>query len=116
MEVKIVNLTPHEVVLIGEGGVLARIPPSGKVARVAVKSVTVGSLLGAPVRKTEYGEVEGLPEPTPGTVYIVSTVVLLALAAKGVRRNDVVAPDTSPGSAVRDPNGNIIGVKGWNTL
>ena len=109
---KLVNLTPHEVVVYGEdGGIRLRIPPSGTVARVSTKSVIVGEINGVPVRATEYGDVTGLPDPEPGTVYIVSSVLLIALRAKGINRDDVVAPDTNPDSVIRDPEGRVIGVK-----
>ena len=115
--VKFVNLTPHEVTIFDPEGknVIMRIPPSGMVARVSVVSDVIGYFStpqgNIPIRKTVYGEMQGLLEPSEGTIYIVSTVVLLALKAKGIKRDDVVAPDTNPDSVVRDPEGRIIGVK-----
>jgi hypothetical protein len=75
----------------------------------------VGNINGVPLVTTEYGEVEGLPAPQPGTIYIVSLVVLQALAGK---RNDVVAPNTAPTplGAVRDSQGRIIGVRSFVVL
>jgi hypothetical protein len=115
--VKFVNLTPHEVTIFDSEGknVIMRVPPSGTVARVSVASDVIGyfttSQGNMPIRKTVYGEIQGLPEPSEDTIYIVSTVVLLALKAKGIERHDVVSPDTNPDSVVRDPEGRIIGVK-----
>jgi hypothetical protein len=108
-----VNLTPHEVVIYSPDGkdVILRVPPSGKTARVSVKSEVINYIAGIPIRKTTYGDVEGLPETQPGTVYIVSTIVLIALQAKGITRTDVVSPDTSPDSVIRDAQGKILGVK-----
>jgi hypothetical protein len=114
----LVNLTPHEVILydsIGQSIVL-KIPPSGRVARVAVKSEIVGEVNGILIRKTTYGDIVDLPDQQEDTVYIVSTVVLLALQAKGIRRGDVVSPDTNPDSVIRDPQGKILGVKYFQTL
>ena len=109
---KFVNLTPHEVVVYGDdGSIRLRIPPSGTVARVETRSVVVGEVNGVPVRATEYGDIVGLPGPEADTVYIVSTVLLIALRAKGINRDDVVAPDTNPDSVIRDPEGRVIGVK-----
>ena len=107
-----VNLTPHEVIVFDEEGknVLLRVPPSGEVARVEVKRKEAGTLNGVPLVRSEFGEVQGLPEPREGVVYIVSMIVLQALQGK---RKDVVAPDTSPQSAVRDSEGRIIGVKAF---
>jgi len=115
--VNLVNLTPHEIVVYSSDTVL-RIPPSGRVARVATKEVLVGSVNGVPVFKTEYGDIEGLPEPKENTVYVVSLLVLQALRARGVERNDVVAPNSGPGphGAVRDSEGRIIGVRSFIVL
>lgn len=158
---RIVNLTPHEVVIVGRtfcpacgaeesngcnGYCTCGIPwtgekryPSVGVARVAVRATESGTLDGVPVVRSEFGRVEGLPAEFhraedcpwpheraalshPGcsycigaagveeTVYIVSSIVLAALAGT---RQDVVAPDTSPASAVRDADGKIIGVRRW---
>ena len=105
---KIKNLTPHEIKVVGEDGeVKMVIPPSGQVARVRAEQKVVGEIDGVPVVKTVFGDVEGLPEPREGVVYIVSSLV-----AQAVReREDVVAPDTSPLGAVRDADGRIVGVK-----
>jgi len=117
--VRFVNLTPHEIVVLDAGNnVVLRVPPSGSVARVATREKIIGNINGVPVVTTEYGQVEGLPAPMPGTVFIVSLLVLQALKAQGVNRGDVVAPNTSPTSlgAVRDEKGQIIGVRSFVTL
>jgi hypothetical protein len=116
--VGLINLTPHKVTIYSRDGekVIAEIPPSGMVARVAVTSKTIGEVAGIPIRKAEYGEIENLPDPMPDTYYIVSTVVLIALREKGIHRPDVLAPDTNPDSVIRDPEGRVIGVKYFQTL
>jgi len=102
-----VNLTPHEIRVVSQdGNVILVIPPSGRVARVATTQEKVSEINGIPVIKTSIGDVQGIPEPQPDTVYIVSTLV-----AQAADRQDVVAPDTSPQGAVRDSKGQIIGVK-----
>lgn len=106
---KIVNLTPHTVNIIDEKGNVTRsYEPSGTVARVSTVSQEVGTLDGVPVVRTSYGDVEGLPDPQNGTVYLVSLVVGQALAGK---RDDIYGPDTSPESVVRDNQGQIVGVR-----
>jgi len=95
-----------------DGEVKAVFPPSGQVARVKPERIKVAEINGIPVYHTSFGVVEGLPEPQPGTIYIVSTLVLAATK----NRNDLVAPDTSPASAVRDDNGRIIGVRAFQVL
>jgi hypothetical protein len=109
--VKLVNLTPHPITLV-TGDFRLTIPPSGQVARREEKTVFCGNLDVAaegffnnnfPVRlvRTEYGEVTGLPEPQPGTMYIVSAMVRQAVPD----RRDVV----SPGALVRDAEDKVIG-------
>jgi hypothetical protein len=113
-----INLTPHKVTVYDLEGkkVIAEIPPSGMVARVSTVSRVVGEIAGIPVRKTEYGEIENLPDPMPDTYYVVSTVVLIALKEKGIHRPDVIAPDTNPDSVIRDSEGRVIGVRFFQTL
>jgi len=107
---KVVNLTPHEINVAG-----VVFPPSGTVARVATVQKDAGALVfdghTFPVVHNTYGEVEGLPDPEPGTVYLVSALVLSALETQGIYRDDVFAPDTSPQGAIRGPDGQIKGVK-----
>jgi len=110
--VEIINLTPHEITIISEGGEeIMRIPPSGTVARVSVKSEVVGEVNGVPIRKTVYGDIVGLPEPRENTFYVVSTLVLIAAREKGICRRDLIAPDTNPDSVIRDHQGRVVGVK-----
>ena len=106
--VKLTNLTPHEIKIVGEDGEVKQIiPPSGQIARVRTEQTVVGEVNGVPIVKTTFGDVEGLPEQQPNTVFIVSSLVAQAVP----HRRDVVAPDTSPSGAVRDADGRIIGVK-----
>ena len=107
---RFVNLTPHDVIIYeleGENEI-ARIPRSGKVARVSTREEYIGEILGIPIVRIAYGEVENLPEPDGETCYIVSMLVKQASD-----REDLLAPNTSPGKygAVRDEQGRIVGVK-----
>ena len=108
---EIVNLTPHPVRIVNERGEVV-IPPSGVIARVSIRKEMVGEIsidgIRVPIYKVEYGEVEGLPEPSEGVVYIVSSVV----ASKVAGRSDVVVPD----DFIRDASGNIIGAKGFSYI
>lgn len=119
--VTFVNLTPHTIKIVTpgfmEGEPLSlEVPPSGEVARVETEDGAAMPFhdsgpfawikrLGPP----RYGTVIGLPEwkaPMGGnTVYLVSILVLQALAGKG--RTDVYAPDTGPLGVVRDSQGRI---------
>ena len=112
----VINLTPHPCVIFDVAGTtkIATLSPSGQVARVKTAATASGSIsVGAevPVVETTYGNVEGLPEPQDGAMYIVSVLVVTAQRMQGVRRADVVAPDTGPDSVVRDADGKIVGVR-----
>ena len=110
---KIVNLTPHMVTIMGEGNKFAlNIEPSGKLARVSATTVVVGEIevrtdirttFKVPITTTRYGEVEGLPDPAPDTIYVVSSLV----AGRVPDREDVFIPNES----VRDDEGRIIGCR-----
>lgn len=102
--IELVNLTPHAVnIVTAEGDPIITVEPSGILARVSSSTVVVGDLDGIPITATKYGEVEGLPAPEPGKVYIVSSLV--AQRCKG--RDDVFIPNES----VRDDKGRIVGCK-----
>ena len=109
---KLINLTPHEVVLYANDGdtILERIPSSGN-ARVAMTEEIIGELNGVPVVNVVIGDVEGVPEPQEGVVYIVSFITLQAFIETS-DRTDLVAPNTNS-ACVRDDEGNILGVMGF---
>lgn len=126
---KIVNLTPHQINFIiryaleigrNELGTPKyvteersySIPPSGVVARCKVDRQIIDSFIledvdgwdiTVPVTSARFGEVEGLPEPEEGVIYIVSNMVAQAVPD----REDVFFPD----DIVRDEHGNVIGCR-----
>jgi hypothetical protein len=98
-----VNLTPHSISFQRPDGTVLCIEPSGGVARCLVTSTPVGEIEGIQVITSTFGDVTGLPEPSEGVVYLVSSLVL-----SGIRdRDDVMAPD----DFVRDGSGRIIGAR-----
>jgi len=110
---KLINLTPHPVVIIGDDAEIAiEIPPEKKSARLAESTVPLSPVecdgVTIPMLKKTYVTAENLPDEQPDTRYIVSVLVLLALRDI---RHDLVCPDTGPGSVVRDADGNIIGIR-----
>lgn len=104
---KIINLTPHEVRIRTSEGEIA-VPPSGTVARCAEERLYRPPLRiegkDVPVSLAAFGEVEGLPEPRPNTIFIVSAIVLAAVP----ERKDVF----SPGPAIRDAEGRVVACAG----
>ncbi len=132
-DIEYVNLTPHPIRVQVQGlyvsGIsfmpiapdymatdIIEIPPSGIVARVEVKQRKIKKEYGVMFVRHEYGEVHGIPEPREKTIYIVSSFVLNALRRHGVNRDDIVAPDTSPESVIRDDDGNIVAVRAFVVL
>ena len=110
-QTNLINLTPHTITLVDQNNQAILTVESSAVARVSAQTTTVGTYsvngIEIPRTHTVYGEVEGLPAPTPGTVYIVSGMIVSALASQGIRRDDVVVP----GLQVRDEQGRVIGCR-----
>jgi hypothetical protein len=105
----IINLTPHPISLSVDG-VITTFPASGTVARVAQTTTATGrTIAGAVVSTSTFGDVTGIPDADTDTYFIVSGLVLSALAGK---RTDVIAPKTDA-SAIRNDAGHIVAVTGW---
>lgn len=105
--VKLVNLTPHPLA-IHAGGKVLDIPVGGTSPRLATSRTDCAPInafpgITVPVSMPTMGAIQGLPDPQPGTVFIVS-----ALVAAEAKRPDVL----SPGEAIRDADGRIIGANG----
>lgn len=105
----LVNLTPHPVAIYGpdrtlEDGPREVIPPSGTVTRIA--TIDLGTNLspqsGRSCELVQYGHAHDLPQPQPGTDYIVSLVVALAC-----HRDDLLAPYVE----VRNEEGTMVGCR-----
>lgn len=99
-----VNCTPHALSVEGIG----TIPSSGIVPRCATVRTEEPPIGGIRLVRQAFGQVTGLPESAPDTIYIVSGMVLSALNGT---RTDVVAPDTGA-DAIRE-NGQIVAVRGF---
>ena len=104
---KLVNLNPHEI-SVEALTIRVTFPPSREPCRIQVSQKIVDTIFAdgdnpfsIPVVENVYGEVQGLPEPVEGVVYIVNALVLAALKDAGSKRTDVVAPDTGP-TAIRE--------------
>lgn len=103
-----VNLTPHAISIDVPAGRLT-VPPSGDLARVAIETVYLLEVCDIPTFYGRPGPVEGLPAPAPGRVYIVSLMVVDALAGSG--RADVFAPATGPSDGcIRNEKGHVVAV------
>lgn len=94
------NFTPH-VIVLNDG---RRFFSEG-VARV---SNAFSDFDKDGVCRVEYGEVDGLPDPSDDTLIIVSAMVLAASD-----RKDLVSPATGHPRCVRDERGFIVSVPGF---
>jgi len=98
-----INLTSHPINEVTTG---ITVEPSGIIARCKSTTVKTGEHACVPLFETTFsGEIEGLPDPVEGTIYIVSA---LALNCAG-GRTDVV----SPGNLQRDQQGRPVGCFGF---
>lgn len=100
---RLVNLCEHVINL--PNGLVLPACEKGKGARVAVTRKPVGIRCGVPAFVPLYGDVEGLPDPEEGTVYVVSNLVRGRVLPG---RIDLA----SPGLQQRDQEGRVIGADG----
>lgn len=98
----LINLTAHTINEVTTG---VSIPPSGRVARVKASSRKVNEFLGYPIFESTFGQVEGLPEPEEGVMYIVSALCINACP----ERDDLLAP----GNVLRNEHKEIVGCVGF---
>ncbi len=74
--INLVNLTPHEVVLMPHEGGEVRIAPVGQLARCRADRQVVDMIsvdgVKIPVTEVMLGELSGLSDPQPDTVFVVS--------------------------------------------
>ena len=116
--IKLVNLTPHRIVIFASAASAessVEVEPSGSVARVSAttspKSSALSAEYGFPTVRTIFGEVTGLPEYKDGVVYIVSGMVLDAVGKKQPDRHDIYAPGELLRGTDGQPRG-CIGLRG----
>ncbi len=111
--IDVINLTPHDVTVMPPSNAeVVNFPASGHFARVREsigEEVWLDAGIGrVPLQKLTYGEqVDDLPDPSPGVLYLVSR-----LTALSVRRDDLIFPQ----GELRDDNGQIIGCRGLGTF
>ena len=130
--ITLINLTPHDIIITDENcnpilvipRHVGRSPARVRQERKIIGKIRTSSIglddqkqirmkdVEIQISRNEYGEVEGLPDPIPGVYFIVSLMVAQALPERG----DLLVPDTGPGSACRDSQGRIVGVKYLQSL
>ena len=131
---KVLNLTPHDVVIYKDNKPVAVFPSAGSI-RLTEKVGKVNPVAGIPTVITEFNGVsvvlaQEFCTQVQDDVVIVSLPVLQAtkenpfirekikkvLKDKNIILKTIVAPDTGNDSVVKDNKGRIIGVKRFRTL
>lgn len=139
MQTRFINYTPHDIHVVISPEYTLTIPRTGIEARAQEQRIECPSLppaglevpadetrdVAIPTYRTAFGAVTvgepgsgGAPFPDPwekpetghpqeGTYYLVSLVTAQALAASGRRMHDIL----TPGEAVRDGQGRIVGCR-----
>lgn len=115
---EIINCTPHPIHIIGpyaDGKGDFSIGACDDPPRVSTENKRVGYVqaadVGSPAKfpifidRCVVGEVENLPQPKEGTLFVVSRMV----AEAATDRSDLIIPHDT----VRDDEGNIIGCRGF---
>jgi hypothetical protein len=105
---RIVNLTPHEVVVVREHGSV--VYPSVGFARVPETREPGPD--GVSTLRLDVGQVEGLPPQEEGVRYIVSLLTAVSLQAGMMGRTDLLVV----GPLIRDGSGRIVGCSGLSRL
>ena len=112
INMKIVNLTPHDVVLIvTQENIETKVvfPKSGNIARVTEVSTPAEGVeyngIIIPLITTVWGNIENLPEQEADTKYLVSSIVASAAVEAG--RDDILVP----ADFIRNEEGMILGCK-----
>lgn len=104
---KFKNLTPHALNIIKADGSVLNLPKPEDhilIPRVSITRELVDTIDGVDVYTSKTGEPIDLPEEEAGVGFVVSAMV---------RMNSPLRGDLfSPGSLLRDENGNITGCNG----
>lgn len=108
-----VNATPHDLKVTTKEGEVMVFSKTDVFARVASSVEEVENTSEYRTFYQKFGEIEGLPAPVDGVLYIVSPIVLSANAASKNPRKDLVAPATGHWEVKRNDQGNIISVPGF---
>lgn len=114
MELKIINLTPHDVRYFGQSDTpILTITKSNRLFRVdtEVRGLTRVPYFGIDITVEDIAYVPGemtLPKPKAEVLYIVSSLVMLMYP----HRSDLIVPD----DFVRAEDGTIYGCRKFNRL
>ena len=106
------NLTPHEVTIIADNGVVVASFPSMGVARAKQNAETVGFIDGIELVSMRFGDPEDLPEYNEDVYNVVSIITANAAKASGRRVDDLLITC----DPVRNKEGQIIGCRRFSII
>ena len=99
------NLTPHTVNVCDSEGHVIRSFESEGIARATQSSTVIGEVDDIELVEMSFGDPIDLPDPTEGTLLIVSVITANAAKACGRGADDLVIT----ADPVRDADGRIVG-------
>ena len=105
--ITLVNATPHTLNIVQSDGTILELGASGICPRCSSSEIVDQAIGLIQVTRQTLGHVQGLPDPIPGTYFIVSRLV-----ASATNRDDLLVP----GSLIRDDQGKVVGCKGLSRL
>ncbi|HJK71789.1 MAG TPA: hypothetical protein O0X51_07840 [Methanocorpusculum sp.] len=108
--VQLINYTPHTIGICQPDGTIISIPSSGEIRVMPVKHNNGKLPNGVQLQTVTYQKLI-LPDRQPGTWLIVSGYVVHRAQIEYPDRTDLICPDTSKGSLVRNSDGKIIAVR-----
>lgn len=110
---KIVNLTHHDVRIITHKGEEFLFKKTGLSVRCNIDMIKTDPINGIPCKFKDIYNVEStLPPREEGTLYLVSSMVL----DSNPERDDLISPDTSRHSSIKDKKGKVIAARGFQRI
>lgn len=112
IQVKIKNLTPHDIILNGIKIPKTNNPMRVKTEKEKISDIDIIGIGKIPVYKTKYTEyIDGLPDIDENTIYIVSRIVRQALENLYIENkiNFSINNFLVPEDLIRDSEGQVIG-------
>lgn len=107
---KVYNLTACDIMMEDKNRNRKLYRRGNDFVKIELEDELVGEIDGIPVYKEKIKRVSGIPsEEYDGIMYIVSEWVFRLLKD----RSDLLTPDLK--RTVKDPDGRIVAVKGWQT-
>ena len=91
---RIENFTGYDIMAIKKDGTEIVFPADPISVRFNSKDRSIGDIGGVPLITREYFGEDRLPSPQENTYFIVTKIVAQTALAKGLKRTDLVYPDT----------------------